>query len=81
MSFAPYCVRCKGRHFFHESCLPERATPFSEKVVVDEGLCSGCVLLQRRVAELEGKLEKFRRTRAKRNAYQKDYMQKRRDAS
>ena len=84
MGIEPYCVKCRGRHFFSSPCVSNapqyrRPDPMGLVDPSEPGGCSECELLQRRVAELEAKLDRFVAAKARRNLYQKNYMKKRRD--
>ena len=84
---APRCQKCGSSHFMSQPCLSvaevraqnvlESITPAQIRRMDEaaESDCSACQLKDRRIAELEAKLEKGR---ASRRVYQREYMRKRR---
>ena len=75
MGIEPLCFKCSNRHFFNEPCLPKVAHIPREEQLTSPGECSDCQAKQRRINELEAKLE---HKRALKRGYQKEYMRKRR---
>ena len=83
--FAPQCMKCGSRHYFSQPCISNAPVYSKREFVVASssipegvqtvGYCSDCQLKDRRINELEAKLEKGRS--ARRN-YQREYMRKRR---
>ena len=73
--FAPKCMKCGSRHYFSEACVVVSLKPDYCEVTDNVFECSECVLKDRRILQLEAKLEKGLK---KRRIYQKAYMRKRR---